>query len=120
MRNPWRWARGKRLRIGREGFTLMEAMIIVTVIAILAALSVVRSDVPRSRAAAATLQSDLRNLGSAQEAYYSAHLAYAADVSTPDHEAVRARAVADRLDEAFAPPPHSIEHDMAVDQTFEY
>ena len=81
MRNPWRRARGKRLRIGREGFTLMEAMIVVTVIAILAALSVVRSDVPRSRAAAATLQSDLRNLGSAQEAYYSENSAYASDAS---------------------------------------
>lgn len=84
MRKAWRWAREKRLRIGREGFTLVEVLIVVTVISILAALSVVRSDVPRSRAAAATMQSDLRNLASAQEAYYSKYGSYASDVSALD------------------------------------
>jgi prepilin-type N-terminal cleavage/methylation domain-containing protein len=80
----WRRAREKRIRIGREGFTLVEVLIVVTVISILAALSVVRSDIPRSRAAAATMQSDLRNLGSAQEAYYSRYNSYASDVSALD------------------------------------
>jgi prepilin-type N-terminal cleavage/methylation domain-containing protein len=80
----WRRAREKRLNIGREGFTLVEVLIVVTVISILAALSVVRSDVPRNRAAAATMQSDLRNLASAQEAYYSKYSSYASDVSALD------------------------------------
>jgi prepilin-type N-terminal cleavage/methylation domain-containing protein len=84
VKDCWRLAREKRFRIGREGFTLVEVLIVVTVISILAALSVVRSDIPRSRAAAATMQSDLRNLGSAQEAYYSHNLAYASDVSALD------------------------------------
>jgi prepilin-type N-terminal cleavage/methylation domain-containing protein len=80
----WRRARERRFGIWREGFTLVEVLIVVTVISILAALSVVRSDIPRSRAAAATMQSDLRNLASAQEAYYSVSGSYASDVSALD------------------------------------
>ncbi len=84
IKTYWRWAREKRFNIGRDGFTLVEVLIVVTVISILAALSVVRSDVPRNRAAAATMQSDLRNLASAEEAYYSRFGSYASDVSALD------------------------------------
>lgn len=77
----WRRARERRLHIGREGFTLVEAMIVVAVIGILAALAVVRSETPRSRAAAATMQSDLRTVGSAQEAYFADNRTYASDIN---------------------------------------
>lgn len=66
---------------GREGFTLVEALIVVLVIGILAALSVSTSAMLRHRSAAATMQSDLRNVASAQEAYYSNQQTYTSDVA---------------------------------------
>lgn len=80
IRTYWHRGREKRFQIGREGFTLVEAMIVVVVIGILAGLAVIRSETPRSRAAVATMQSDLRTLGSAEEAYYADNGTYATDV----------------------------------------
>lgn len=66
---------------GRDGFTLVEALIVVLVIGILAALSVSTSAMLRHRSAAATMRSDLRNVASAQEAYYSNQQTYTSDVA---------------------------------------
>ena len=78
-----RWWR-KRVPFGRDGFTLLEALVVVTVIGILTALSVIRSETPRSRAATAAMQSDLHSVGAAEEAYYADHGSYASDIGALD------------------------------------
>jgi prepilin-type N-terminal cleavage/methylation domain-containing protein len=61
----------------REGFTLIELLIIMVIIAILATIGVNRFWAARDRSLFGVMQSDLRNLGSAQEMYFDGRLSYA-------------------------------------------
>lgn len=55
----------------RRGLTLIELVIVLVLIGILSALAVNRINVARQAAYAAAMQSDLRNLATAQEAYFT-------------------------------------------------
>ncbi|MDP1890444.1 MAG: type II secretion system protein [Gemmatimonadaceae bacterium] len=55
----------------RRGFTLIELVLVTVLIGILSALAVSRVSVARQRAYSSAMQSDLRNLATAQEAYFS-------------------------------------------------
>ncbi len=55
----------------REGFTLIELLIVVVIIGILAAIAMPKFGETRERAFVSAMQSDLRNLQTAQEMYYS-------------------------------------------------
>jgi type IV pilus assembly protein PilA len=57
------------MRLHRQGFTLIEMLIVVVIIGILAAIGVPKFAHSRERAFLATMKSDLRNLETAQEAY---------------------------------------------------
>ncbi|MGQ0765292.1 MAG: type IV pilin protein [Gemmatimonadota bacterium] len=54
----------------RKGFTLIELLIVVVIIGILAAVAVPKFQNTKGKANAASLRSDLRNLATAQEAYF--------------------------------------------------
>jgi prepilin-type N-terminal cleavage/methylation domain-containing protein len=55
----------------RKGFTLIELLIVVVIIGILAAIAIPKFANTKEKAYVATMKSDLKNLITAQEAYYS-------------------------------------------------
>lgn len=55
----------------REGFTLIELLIVVVIIGILAAIALPKFGETRERAYVSAMESDLRNLQTAQEMYFS-------------------------------------------------
>ncbi len=55
----------------RNGFTLIELLIVVVIIGILAAIAIPKFSSTREKAYFAAMKSDLKNLASQQEIYYS-------------------------------------------------
>lgn len=64
----------------RDGFTLVEILIVTVIIGILAGIAMMRWHDKKVDAFVATMKSDLRNVAVAQEAYYSDNQTYASDV----------------------------------------
>jgi prepilin-type N-terminal cleavage/methylation domain-containing protein len=61
-----------------KGFTLIELLIVVVIIGILAAIAIPRFSATREKAYFAAMKSDLKNLASQQEIYYSDNYTYGA------------------------------------------
>ena len=55
----------------RKGFTLIELLIVVVIIGILAAIAIPKFANTKTKAYTAAMKSDLRNLVTAEEAYFS-------------------------------------------------
>ncbi|HEY2066151.1 MAG TPA: prepilin-type N-terminal cleavage/methylation domain-containing protein, partial [Gemmatimonadaceae bacterium] len=55
----------------RKGFTLIELLIVVVIIGILAAIAIPKFANTKSKAYTAAMKSDLRNLVTAEEAFFS-------------------------------------------------
>lgn len=64
------------MRDNNKGFTLIELLIVVVIIGILAAIAIPKFSATRERAYFAAMKSDLKNLASQQEIYYSDHYLY--------------------------------------------
>ena len=60
-------------RNNEKGFTLIELMIVIAIIGILAAIAIPQFSSYRKRSFDAAAKSDLRNLATAMEAYYTDH-----------------------------------------------
>jgi type IV pilus assembly protein PilA len=67
-------------KLNKEGFTLIELMIVIAIIGILAAIAIPQFSAYRKRAYNSAAESDVRNLATAQEAYYVDHSSYAGSV----------------------------------------
>ncbi|MFW6201063.1 MAG: prepilin-type N-terminal cleavage/methylation domain-containing protein [Gemmatimonadota bacterium] len=61
----------------RQGFTLIEVLIVVVIVGILAAIASSKFHATREGAYFSTMRSDLRNLASKQELYYATVSGYA-------------------------------------------
>jgi prepilin-type N-terminal cleavage/methylation domain-containing protein len=59
------------VRRDNRGFTLIELLIVVVILGILAAIAITNFGNSKERAMVAAMKTDLRNLVSAEEAYYS-------------------------------------------------
>ena len=55
----------------KKGFTLIELLIVVVIIGVLAAIAIPKFANTKEKAYVASMKSDLRNLVTAQEAYFS-------------------------------------------------
>ena len=61
----------------RKGFTLIELLIVVVIIGILAAIAIPKFASTKDKAKLASVKTDLRNLMTAEEAYFSDKATYA-------------------------------------------
>ena len=62
--------------MNRKGFTLIELLIVVVIIGILAAIAIPKFSNTKEKALVSGMKSDLRNLASAEEAYYADNTQY--------------------------------------------
>src|SRR5207245_546248 len=66
------------VRMNRKGFTLIELLIVVVIIGILAAIAIPKFANTKAKAYIASMKSDLRNLVTAEEAYFADSVKYTA------------------------------------------
>jgi prepilin-type N-terminal cleavage/methylation domain-containing protein len=67
--------------MNRKGFTLIELLIVVVIIGILAAIAIPKFANTKQKAYLASMKSDLRNLVTAEEAYFADSVQYAASAT---------------------------------------
>jgi len=67
--------------MNRKGFTLIELLIVVVIIGILAAIAIPKFANTKQKAYVASMKSDLRNLVTAEEAYFADSVKYSSNVS---------------------------------------
>src|SRR5687768_15841714 len=60
----------------RQGFTLIELMIVVVIIGLLAAIAIPKFANTKEKATVSSMRSDLRNLATAQEGYWVENRVY--------------------------------------------
>ena len=65
----------------RLGFTLIEVLTVTVIIGVLAAIAIPQYYRVKGKAYIASMQSDLRNLVTAEEMYFAEHGSYTGDVS---------------------------------------
>ncbi len=79
-----------------KGFTLIELMIVVAIIGILAAIAIPQFAAYRAKAFNASAQADLRNLMTAEEAYYASETEYFSVTATgPTSSTTKGYAIGD-------------------------
>ena len=66
----------------RKGFTLIELLIVVVIIGILAAIAIPKFANTKQKAYVATVKTDLRNLVTAEEAYFADATTYTTSLAT--------------------------------------
>src|SRR6266550_34027 len=70
------------VQMNRKGFTLIELLIVVVIIGILAAIAIPKFANTKEKAYLASMKSDLRNLITAEEAYFADSVKYTSNLNT--------------------------------------
>lgn len=70
----------------KKGFTLIELLIVVVIIGILAAIAIPKFANTKEKAYIATMKADLRNLVTAQEAYFADNSIYTTALTTNQYQ----------------------------------
>lgn len=73
--------KGRRPQARMRGFTLVELLVIVTIIGLLAIIAIPKFTGARDKAHRTAMMSDLRNLVTAEEAYFERNMAYTNNVA---------------------------------------
>ena len=73
---------GREIQMNRKGFTLIELLIVVVIIGILAAIAIPKFANTKEKAYIASMKSDLRNLVTAEEAYFADSVKYTTALGT--------------------------------------
>ena len=68
--------------MNRKGFTLIELLIVVVIIGILAAIAIPKFANTKGKAYVTAMKSDLRNLVSAQESFFSDSARYTTSLTS--------------------------------------
>ena len=87
----------------KGGFTLIELMIVIAIIGILAAIAIPQFTAYRTRSYNSSANADLRNLATAQEAYYADHQSYCNSVGrlSVTYGAITSRGVHFQINSAY-------------------
>src|SRR5713226_7847407 len=80
--NGGQFRRGRAVPMNRKGFTLIELLIVVVIIGILAAIAIPKFANTKEKAYLASMKSDLRNLVTAEEAYFADSVKYTSNLGT--------------------------------------
>src|SRR5438445_4502266 len=72
--------------MNRKGFTLIELLIVVVIIGILAAIVIPKFANTKGKAYIASMKSDLRNLVTAEEAFFADSVKYSTNVTSKRSE----------------------------------
>ena len=70
------------MRSTRKGFTLIELLIVVVIIGILAAIAIPKFANTKEKAYVTAMKSDLKNLSTAEEAYFADNQTYTTSLTT--------------------------------------
>lgn len=70
------------MRQRRSGFTLIELLIVVVIIGVLAAIAIPKFQNTKGKANLAAIKSDLRNLATAEEAYFYTNGTYTSSLTS--------------------------------------
>jgi len=84
--------------LNRKGFTLIELLIVVVIIGILAAIAIPKFSNTKEKAYMAAMKSDLRNLVTAEEAYFADNTTYSSDQPALNYNSSAGVAVAITID----------------------
>jgi prepilin-type N-terminal cleavage/methylation domain-containing protein len=68
-------------RVDRKGFTLIELLVVVVILGILASIAIPKFAATKDKAKLATVKSDLKNIMTAQEAYFYDYATYTSALS---------------------------------------
>ena len=105
------------LSTARKGFTLIELLIVVVIIGILASIAIPKFATTKEKAYIATMKTDLRNLVTAQEGYYSDNQAFATTSAAIGFSASKNVTVTEPMTVAAAGWEASVTHALVTGKT---
>src|SRR2546430_6880799 len=82
FKRSYKVTNGGREHMNRKGFTLIELLIVVVIIGILAAIAIPKFANTKGKAYIASMKSDLRNLVTAEEAFFADSVKYSTNVTS--------------------------------------